>query len=51
MGGDAYTRVGWNPEIGETPKVFNKFIMNATRKDLYDDWNNKKDKYGIIKCN
>jgi len=43
-GGFDYTRVG-----GQTfPKIFD-FEIKATKKQLYDDWNNMKDKYGLVK--
>ena len=41
-GGFEYSRIGGNP----TPVAK---IIKATKKELYDDWNLKKDKYGIIK--
>ena len=25
------------------------FEIKATKKQLYDDWNNMKDKYGLVK--
>ena len=46
-GGFEYMRAGFDPKVGE-PKNVTK-IIKATKKELYDDWNYKKDKYGIIK--
>lgn len=47
-GGFDYVRMGWHPELGEEPKVFNKFIMNCSRKDMYNDWNFNINKYGKL---
>jgi hypothetical protein len=46
-GGFDYNRI-----LAKNPtelKRINKFIMGVTRKDLYDDWNNRENKYGVIK--
>lgn len=46
-GGFDYIRIGYKGET--SPIVKKKLIKNITRKDLYDDWNNSTDKYGLIK--
>lgn len=44
-GGFDYIKVA-----GEEEDIENKEInVNVSKKDLYDDWNKKKDKYGLIK--
>jgi len=43
-GGFDYIRVG-----GKTfPKIFD-FEIKASKKELYNDWNDMKDKYGLVK--
>lgn len=46
-GGFDYKRCGGIHSL--RAKHFNKFIMGVDKKDLYDDWSNRKDKYGVIK--
>lgn len=46
-GGFDYTRIGFAPDT-EPPKVF-QFEVNATKKDLYNDWNERKNKFGWSK--
>lgn len=44
-GGFDYVRI-----LGNNPnKLFSKFIMGVNKLDLYQDWNNRTDKYGTIK--
>lgn len=45
-GGFEYTRIGG--KYCNDIQLFTKFIQDATRQILYNDWNNRKDKYGII---
>lgn len=48
-GGFEYVSIGW--KSGEIPpEVFHKYIQ-ATRQELYDDWNFRKDKFGKITDN
>ena len=44
-GGFEYTRVGYKEAF---PKIL-KINVKATRKELYNDWNNAIDKFGLIK--
>ncbi len=43
-GGFDYLRAGW----GKNPPVSLQIEVDATKKMLYDDWNNKTDKFGRI---
>ena len=45
-GGFDYKRVGFKGEKSPENVLIN---VKATQKELYDDWNNKVDKYGLIK--
>jgi len=47
-GGFDYTRMGGR-EFSSSLKPFSKFIMGVNKKDLYQDWNCRTDKYGRIK--
>lgn len=48
-GGFDYNRIG-NTEGGyPPPKGISINLPNITKEMLYDDWNKKKDKYGLIK--
>ena len=44
-GGFDYARIGY---VSEMPKRMHKFV-NATKDQLWADWNNRKDKFGVIK--
>jgi hypothetical protein len=44
-GGFSYTRVGYKDQ----PPEFVKLKLNITKKELYDDYNYRVDKYGLIK--
>jgi len=44
-GGFDYLRFGGN-DLPETVEV----EVEATKEQLYNDWNQKKDKFGIIQC-
>ena len=44
-GGFDYTRIGYSEK---EPKSRTRYIK-ATRKEMYDDWNTKADKFGVIK--
>lgn len=48
-GGFDYLRYGW-PNGAEKPKVRTRYV-NASRRELFDDWNTRKDKYGFITKN
>lgn len=43
-GGLEYTRVVWKDTLPESHDI----EVDATREQLYDDWNSRQDKYGII---
>lgn len=42
-GGFDYMRCGW--EDGEPPKDTKRYV-NVTKQELYDDWNQRLDKFG-----
>ena len=44
-GGREYTKLFFN--IKNPPKTF-ELEIDATEKQLYDDWNNREDKFGKI---
>ena len=46
-GGFDYTRMGGR-EFNDSIKTFSKFIIGIDKGDLYRDWNNTINKYGII---
>ena len=43
-GGLEYTRVVWKDVLPESHKI----EVDATREQLYDDWNKRSDKFGIV---
>ena len=43
-GGDEYTRLSFDKVCSH----LNKITINATKKQLYDDWNLHRDNFGII---
>jgi len=45
-GGSDYVKLSFKE--GPAPEIF-KIDVDATPKELYDDWNNGKHKYGTIK--
>lgn len=45
-GGFSYLRFGW-PGGSEKPKTRIRYV-NATRRELYDDWNTGANKFGVI---
>jgi len=45
-GGFDYLKIMWQPEI-EEPDIF-QIEVDATKEQLFHDWNNRKDKFGII---
>lgn len=47
-GGPAYTKICY-PGDTTPPKIFDLDIGEITAADLYNDWNKRIDKYGIIK--
>ena len=47
-GGFDYIRVGYNTTFGVKLKVVK---LRTTRKELFNDWNEGKDKYGLIREN
>lgn len=46
-GGPSYIRCCWDPTI-EPPEPF-EIEVDATREELYQDWNTSTNKFGIIK--
>lgn len=44
-GGSFYTKLCFK----KNPPQTKKFIIKASVQELYDDWNNRTDKYGLIK--
>ena len=46
-GGFDYIRIAFSKECFG-PEVFD-YEVEATKKELYDDWNNKKNLYGLFK--
>ncbi len=46
-GGFDYLRYGWGPN--DPKPLVRKRYVNATRKELYDDWNTRNDKFGFYK--
>lgn len=50
-GGFDYYIIGWGNDM-DKPDIFELHIgTNVTKKMLYDDWNQSKNKYGRIKIN
>jgi hypothetical protein len=47
-GGFDYVHVGWANDIKTSPEVIS-IEVDATIQDLYNDWNNRADKFGLIK--
>lgn len=45
-GGFEYARVGWKDEVGMPTNV--TIHLSVTRQQLYDDWNYRENKFGII---
>lgn len=46
-GGFDYMRCGFDPKVGEPAQAY--IEVKQTKKQLYDDWNCKKGKFGLIK--
>lgn len=46
-GGRDYLRYGWDPSTPPPERV--DIEVDATEKELYDDWNKSKDKFGRVK--
>lgn len=46
-GGLHYLRYGWDPSLPRPEPI--ELDLNLTKQQLYDDWNERRDKYGIIK--
>jgi len=46
-GGFDYIKIGFKSGM-KSPEVF-QFESKRSKKELYDDWNDMKDKYGIVK--
>ena len=40
-------RHGFDPTYGPPKSI--EIEVNTTQRELYDDWNHRKDRYGIIK--
>jgi hypothetical protein len=47
-GGFSYIRAAWRPDIVPEPPPSFKLRVNATKRDLYDDWNHRKNKFGKL---
>lgn len=46
-GGFDYSRVGWVPEIG-MPQNVTIHLTGVTKDQLFNDWNMRKNKFGVI---
>ena len=46
-GGFEYLRVLWSSAQGEMP-ASRRILVQATRRELYQDWNSGKDKWGVF---
>lgn len=46
-GGFEYTRICFPPDAEKGPECF-EIEVDATKQELYDDWNNSLNKFGII---
>ncbi len=46
-GGFNYHKIGAREDVAKIKKTM--VYVDATRQDLYDDWNKSIDKYGLIK--
>jgi len=46
-GGFEYTRLLFPTDTKKMPECF-QIEVNATKEELYRDWNNRQDKFGII---
>jgi ribosomal protein L37AE/L43A len=46
-GGFDYVRFGYAPEAGKPEMV--EIEVDATKSELYSDWNHRTNKYGVIK--
>ena len=44
-GGFDYLRIGWK---GKNPPKSFEIEINATKEELYSDWANRKNKFGVI---
>ena len=47
-GGFDYIRISYDPHFAKEVESFD-LMVDASKKELYDDWNSKKDKWGYIK--
>lgn len=47
-GGRSYTKISFNPDNVESPRII-EIEVNATAANLYRDWNEEIDEYGIIR--
>lgn len=45
-GGFDYLKYGWRPDLPQ-PTIKVRYV-NATKEMLYDDWNNRTDKFGCM---
>lgn len=49
-GGRDYVKISAKPEIEIQSIRVEQIEVDATEKDLYDDWNNRTNKFGTIKA-
>lgn len=50
-GGFDYCKISYDTEkLGEQKPEWVEIEVDATRKELYDDWSCRKDKFGLIKA-
>lgn len=49
-GGRDYVKISAKPEIEIRSIRIEQIEVDATEKDLYDDWNNRTNKFGTIKA-
>lgn len=47
-GGFDYIRYGYNPPLSHKDIVVRKRFVKASRLELYKDWNERKDRYGVV---
>lgn len=48
-GGFDYLRYGWSNDIKLSDIEIVEVEVNATKQELYDDWNTRQNKYGVIR--
>ncbi len=48
-GGFDYTKLHWSSDVKREDISYYQIKIEQSKEDLFDDWNNFKDKYGILK--